>query len=444
MLSTLKQNHFAANAKLVDRFEKHPNITTEVLKSRGTTFEILEALTPSLQTPKLISSAYGQFETILLTIPEWVFLDPPADRDPYKNVYTNLVSKLPKTTNLVILTHQKSLAACQEWVNALGASTRTKIGAAPDNLNFSIWAEDAYCIALDQTDNETYFIESAAFDRYDDEYIADEVAKFTDLEISLANVYFQGGNVLIGDDYWLIGLDYPNNSFKLDFIKQEGAESKLEATRRVYGKLMDHGRTLYPIGTHLPVPKEAAIPQQINGTLWNHIVYRGNRAGTTQPLFHIDMFITLLGKSASGNNLVMVADPSMARQTLGELDFVVFASQFSMQAVFDDIAKRLQDIGFEVIRNPLPPAYAVNLQKKEISWYFATANNALVQVTPTSKDIWVPQYGFGDFSELAATDMQTRRILEAQGFTVHALGDFHPFALGLGAVHCIKKYIART
>jgi hypothetical protein len=27
---------------------------------------------------------------------------------------------------------------------------------------------------------------------------------------------------------------------------------------------------------------------------------------------------------------------------------------------------------------------------------------------------------------------------------VHRLGDFHPFAVNLGAVHCVKKYLSRS
>ncbi len=444
MIKNLRSNHFTSNPNFIDRFEKDSKISSAQLKSRGIAFEILESLVPGLTNPKLISSSIGAFDQILLTIPSWVFLDPAQERDPYLNVYSDLVNKLPSTTKLIILTNKDAEVECNNWLVQLGIAGRTTLGFAPKGLHFSIWAEDAYCMAKDVDSGKTFFIESASFDRYDDEYIADEVSKFTDLQLSLANVYFQGGNVLIGDDIWLIGLDYPNKSFDLGYIAQNQGENKLEATRRVYGKLMDHQRTLYPIGTHLPVPAQTIIPQVINGQTWNHVVYRGNHQGTTQPLFHIDMFITLLGKSISGKNLVMVADPSIAADVLGDTEIVKFSSQFSMQSVFDDIAKRLEDIGFDVIRNPLPSAYAVDKKKKRILWYFATANNSLVQVKENSKDIWIPQYGFGSFPELSTTDLKNREILESVGFTVHGLGDFHPFATGLGAVHCISKYVSRV
>ena len=443
MIEKLKNTHFNINPNLVDRSAKDLQITPSLLARRAMAFEMLGDLSTRIQSPKLVSSSVGSIDSLLLTIPGWVFTDPPASRDAYKDAYTDLLRKLPAATKFIILTNQSAEQSCKSWIESLEMDDRATIVIAPDELKFSIWAEDAYCMAVDQATSETFFIESVAFDRYDDEYVADEVSNATNLKLSLADVYFQGGNVLIGDDYWLLGMDYPAKSFEYGFITQGPSESKLDATRRVYGKLMDKHRVLFPIGTHLAVPQEAKIPQQIEGETWHHHVFRGNGSGTSQPLFHIDMFITLLGRK-SGKPLVMVGDPSMATKTLGDLDFVKFAEQFSMQSVFDNIADRLSQLDFTVIRNPLPPAYFVDHANKEIKWYFATPNNALVQVLNNEKQIWLPQYGFGAFAELAATDKQTKDILENEGFTVHALSDFHPFAAGLGAVHCITKYIGRS
>jgi hypothetical protein len=57
--------------------------------------------------------------------------------------------------------------------------------------------------------------------------------------------------------------------------------------------------------------------------------------------------------------------------------------------------------------------------------------------------VLIPSYGHGPYSHLEATDARNREIWEELGFEVRLLGDFHPFAQGLGAVHCIKKYLAR-
>ena len=81
--------------------------------------------------------------------------------------------------------------------------------------------------------------------------------------------------------------------------------------------------------------------------------------------------------------------------------------------------------------------------RKERTWYFATSNNALVQNGP-SKIVWLPSYGHGNWSELAETDKANAAMWEEMGYAVKMLSDFHPFAENLGAVHCIKKYLARS
>jgi hypothetical protein len=137
---------------------------------------------------------------------------------------------------------------------------------------------------------------------------------------------------------------------------------------------------------------------------------------------------------------VLVGDPKLAARLLG-----VPLWPHSMSEVFDDIARGLKQLGFTVIRNPLPLVYVDDPENKERLWYFATSNNALVQVPARGqKIVWLPTYGHGAWAELAATDRRNREIWERLGFEVRLLGDFHPFAENLGALHCIKKYLKRV
>jgi hypothetical protein len=114
-----------------------------------------------------------------------------------------------------------------------------------------------------------------------------------------------------------------------------------------------------------------------------------------------------------------------------------------MVPIYNDIAGKISQMGFRVIRNPLPLVYQDDPSERMRYWYFATANNALVQVEGQTKNVWLPTYGHGDWSELQATDAANRQIWEGLGFQVQMLEDFHPFAFNLGAVHCIKKYLNR-
>jgi hypothetical protein len=152
------------------------------------------------------------------------------------------------------------------------------------------------------------------------------------------------------------------------------------------------------------------------------------------------MFITLAGRDASGVYRILVGDPQMAAEAL---DIPLWPH--GMQAVFDNIARGLSRQGFQVIRNPLPLVYVDDPESKERMWYFATANNALVQLGGQAENhVWLPTYGHGNWVTLQKTDQMNREIWGSLGFSVSMLGDFHPFAENLGAVHCIKKYLNRV
>ena len=96
-----------------------------------------------------------------------------------------------------------------------------------------------------------------------------------------------------------------------------------------------------------------------------------------------------------------------------------------------------------MIRNPLPLVYVDDAEARSRYWYFATANNALVEITDDRRRVWLPAYGFGAWTDLSATDRANVEVWRKLGFEATLLADFHPFAENLGAVHCIKKYLSR-
>ncbi|MEC4886613.1 MAG: hypothetical protein SAL70_35645 [Scytonema sp. PMC 1070.18] len=152
---------------------------------------------------------------------------------------------------------------------------------------------------------------------------------------------------------------------------------------------------------------------------------------------------TVSGSTSINFNLLFAVDLKLFWSSLDNRDRSPVV--YGMAEIFDDIAQTLQNMGFEVIRNPLPITYVDYPEFKTRSWYFATANNCLIQIDSSSgNDVWLPTYGHGDWMDLAVIDAENKRIWEELGFKVHQLADFHPFAQNLGSVHCIKKYIERS
>jgi hypothetical protein len=390
--------------------------------------------------PQLVSSAHGEIAHLLLTIPAYAAERVSGRANPIASAYKDLLAKLPPDVKYTVLTHESVEKTVALWFKGAGVAA-VELLSVPDHLHFSVWAEDGYAIVEDAEAGGRFFVEPFEFPRYADGLIADFVSNNSELRHTQAPLYFQGGNILIGDDFFFIGGDYPANSLRYvgRVIVPDEGEEPADAVHRLYRHYLDDARRLYIIGSTIPVPYEAARPVTIDGEEWTEHLYVGNKKGTVQPLFHIDMFMTLAGRNAAGQYQVVVGDPGLAAAALGIPPWL-----HAMQEVFDDIARGLEQRGFVVHRNPLPLAYVDDEASKARTWYFATANNALVQITDASdRRIWLPAYGFGNWKALQATDEANVKLWESLGFKATLLTDFHPFAENLGAVHCIKKYLRR-
>lgn len=438
--NSLRERHYAKISGLVRRNAR--DLTPEDLDQHALAKAMLEKISHGgLGSPKLVSSAHGVISQLLLTIPSYAANSGAGETNPLAATYIDLLAKLPRTIKYIVLTHDSSAVTVAQWFADLAIGD-VDIITVGEHLNFSIWAEDGYVVATDSVSQRTFFVEPFSFPRYADGLIADFVSNSSSLGNTQAPLYFQGGNILIGDDFFFVGADYPAKS--LDYIKQvivpDPGETPVATVRRLYRTYLDSSKDLYYVGSSIPVPAQLKRTIVIDGQQWIETLYAGNHAGTTQPLFHIDMFITLAGRDGAGKYQVFVGDPSLAAEALG-----IPLWPHAMQGVFDNISQYLESLGFRVLRNPLPLAYIDDPSTKQRTWYFATSNNALVQILPSGgKSVWLPAYGFGGWQALTTTDQINVKAWEAIGFKATLLSDFHPFAENLGAVHCIKKYLART
>lgn len=428
----IRERHYIRIPGLRPRTEG--DLTSEFMKVRSavTKFTRIDRAKP--KQPSLISSFRGSMERLLFSIPTYAV-------QRLASTYQDLFQKLPQTTHIVVLVHEATKSKVEDLIRISGLAQRSTVVSAPDHLQFSIWAEDAYAIAKDTTSGDTYFVEPFSFPRFGDSLIADFIANSTDLKDTQSPIYFQGGNLLIGDSFFMIGADYPAESLNYvnAHLQPSPGEQPTDLIHRLYSEYLDTSRNLIYVGSSVPVPKQETRTISLDGQQWKEVLYFGNKEGTSQPIFHIDMFISLAGRSESGTFVLLVGDPSLAADVLNTP-----VLPHAMNEVFNNIAWFLEGKGFQVIRNPLPLVYVDDLYKRLRIWYFATSNNLLVQNRgEESKAVWMPTYGHGRWSKLTATDDCNARIWESLGFEVHRLGDFHPFAENLGALHCIKKYIAR-
>ena len=387
--------------------------------------------------PSLIATAAGSIARILLTIPSYAVEGGAAN--PYGVVYRDLLGKLPAVTELVILTHEGVASVVRGWLRDAGRTARAEVVETDDFLGFSVWAEDGYVVVADEG-AVGGFVEPAAFPRYGDALVADSVSAAAGLSLYQAPLHLQGGNVLIGDDFFFIGIDYPLLTFEEGILEAPSQAAQDGVLREVYRRYLDARREFVGVGTTLPVPPEERREFRLGGATWVEDLYAGNAPGTRQPIFHIDMFVSLAGRGADGRYRVLVGDPREAARLTGEP-----LQAHAMAPVFDDIARGLARRGYAVTRTPLPLVYADDEDARLRSWYFATSNNVLVHAPAGERPtVFIPTYAHGPFATvLDATDARNAEIWEGLGYDVVSLADFHPFASNLGAAHCIKKYLAR-
>lgn len=403
--------------------------------------------------PRMISSAHGPIRHLMLWYP------PETEQSkPYRAVYRALLRLLPAETRITMVVHPDAAADAEELASKRAGTV--ELVTTPDWLAFSVWAEDA-CVVVEDVGSDpplTYLVESYDFPRAGDQLLADFVAQATSIQSTQLPLIFQGGNVLIGDSFILIGRDYLDDSIQsvqengqLEAFPYEGSPAEQETfIRDLFRKTFDPEREI-----HFLESDPAARPEnklvKVDGEVWLDEFDAG--WGNRQPIFHIDMFVSLAGRDPqTGRYRAFVGDPGIANEMLG------WETQpHDLVAEFDAIAAQLEQLDFDVTRTPLVhvarkdprPGQLVLPNGKRAAfvarqrWYHATSNNCLVQIDGEHQDVWLPTYGHGPRKALRQIDAEHAEIWQRIGFTVHLLPDFDTFAFNLGALHCIKKYLAR-
>jgi hypothetical protein len=385
-----------------------------------------------LPAPTLISTLHGPIRRVLFTVPYWVLrYGHQAEVRPYRDAYEALLTRLPEQAERVVVTHAEAARLCTPWVDGLGIANRTSVVVVPDDEKFTVWAQDP-CVVGTSGRGEPHLVSPASFARDDDALVLHRVADQLGLKHTVSQLAFQGGNILVGDDFWLVGED------ALRRTVAEGLAGDRAAAERLFVASLETRRTLRVVNARNDVPGPSTRHVDPADASWQESVHTGNYEGSRQPLFDIDTFISLAGRGDDGVYRLLVGDPRLAAQlTRTPLP------DHALADAFDDVAAQLDSLGFRVLRNPLPLVFRDDRVLRIRWWYFATSNNVIAEIDGDTKRVWLPTYGDADFPELASIDARNEEIWEGLGFSVERLTSFHVFARGLGAAHCICKCLAR-
>ena len=475
MISNSLYRQLVPDAPKHKRTEADPQPLDEVLVTRKSAAKSirLESAKPGLGKPKLISTYQGEIRRLLFSFPDYAVAN-----SELSDAYRSLLRELRPGTRFVVTHNAVHRTTLEGWFTSAGHSADAITWVQmPEFALFTVWAEDAYVGLVDEEDGTAYLMEPWEFRRAGDSLIADAVEEYTgDIRASQSPLIFQGGNCLVGENHWFLGRDYFIDSIELlgrnrTPISAPEGQTQSDFLREVFAQYLDASRELVLLGSSLAIDMRDLISAKADGRYFLDVTRGGT--GTFQPIFHIDMLMTLVG--SDGDNFhVMVADPTIADDMLGT------TSPYSLAGAYNLIARQLEDAGLSIIRNPIVhwPTEGRTLtlsDLREISaeppvdevlqaaiddlagpgandssdvtvrdWHHITWNNCLVENSRTvGKHVYLPTFGHGTKSALQAVDDHMKSMWEGLGFQAHMLGDFNPFAERLGVVHCIKKYLER-
>ncbi|WES62844.1 hypothetical protein P0L94_10270 [Microbacter sp. GSS18] len=426
---------------------------------------------PGLQEPSLIPSADGAIERILFVLPTWALTRPDLVEG-----YRSVIRELRPGTHFVVV-HQDAADEVAAWFADAGHEPgNVTLVPVPEHVALTDWAEDAYAALKDTDSPQTILMEPWEFARAGDALIAQYVQDYAGIPASQAPLIFQGGNILVGGSFWLLGRDYVAESEELltggrPPVNLPADRPVTDALASLFAEYLEAQRELLVLGTDEPIGLRDYYGAMSERGFTLDMPSGG--AGMYQPIFHIDMFVTLLGPASDGRYEVTVGSPRLADEALGT------SSPYALDDVYDAAAAALEATGARVSRNPLVhhatfrgttnlatldqaaadygsedlrlaaaalrdlgagPDDEVHLR----DWHHITWNNCLVENSECEgRHVYMPTYG-ASYPELAPLDDRMEQWWTERGFTVHRLADFSPFAERQGVVHCITKYLGRS
>ncbi len=259
---------------------------------------LIETPPPS---PSLISSAHGRILDLLLCLPAYALENP--QENPLWERMRHLMLALPAHTHFTLATHRRTNNLLANLLQEANLTHRCRILAVDNQIDFTIWAQDPIAVGKDSQSGDHYILEPHTFLRSGDAYLADLLASAVGYRHTQAPLYFEGGNILVADDFFFLGADYPVETIQYigDMVTLQPGETRAQAVKKLFQQYLDKRRKLLVLGSTVPIPEQETRTFQKDGKEWKEHYYMKNEEGSVQPLFHIDMFVSLAGEMRRGS-----------------------------------------------------------------------------------------------------------------------------------------------
>lgn len=315
------------------------------------------------------------------------------------------------------------------------------------------WVQDPFTI-LSNTEGSSVLLEPMQTIHEGNAVLAEQISAETEHLIKSSRVLFEGGNILAGDDYVIIGENTRKANLRYhlgeEYLLKSETEEGVREIRRAKLELDQKLRVTFGVKYIIWVGLE-------NPLFLNHLKVKKENE-EWQPLFHIDLFISLAGRSHDkeyqGDELIFVGQlrqdsKKNYQDVTGEVTPEIKSDLDQLRDALDETAGYLKALEtnqdgprFDVVRLPL----GVVLGKEPVvySW-----NNCLVEYYQGIRRVYLPYFHHYPSHNRGKSDCKcaqctVTKAFKGRGFRVNWVdGAFDLFVNHRGSLHCLTKVLQR-
>lgn len=364
---------------------------------------------PSSSRRTLLPDCGGAIERIAVALTPRAL----APDDPLHDPIGRFIRTLSPSCTLVALTERREREHVESWLTGLMPACKLEVTAVvPDGafgrMPAAEWIQDRFLCGFEG--NEPRYVD--AHDGGSSPTACLGMAEGT--HVASSPVLVEGGNCLVGEDFWLVGCD----SVRATAERRRTVD--LETAAAEIGML--HDAPLHIVG----YATDAASRRRTG-----HDDGAPALANLRQPWFHLDLMVSVTGLRRSGRPHLLVADSRASGAPTSR--------EAEAQGVrLDAMVERLELAGFCVSRNPVAFAPGPTTASARPRAY----NNVLVDNWPRQR-VWLPQFANGE-PTMTALDHANRDVWADLGFEVIPLHGWAAATGFQGAARCVSKVLARA
>ncbi|MBZ9801080.1 hypothetical protein [Mesorhizobium sp. ES1-6] len=356
-----------------------------------------------------------------------------------------LVKCLATVTDIDVLADRDNPKLAQDWVTRVAPKGRFAMIPATDEKLNAIWIRDPF-LCKERGNHRTY-VKTGSHPQ--EARQADWLAAVDGSTIASLKVVLDGGDCLVGQDYWLAGVQAVHETVrinKITYLDACMAISKIDRRRlhiagyrardlksRLYWILVEARKRAkkYLAVQPLQAWTDTNIISPYIRIILEMIYILRHPEELLQPWAHIDLVLALTGikDETTGKPIVLVANPTLAPSC------PVDGAAHTQNDPLDALEVYLKEIGYCVRRNPAPFSGPKGDARRLFPY-----NNVIVSNDPDI--VWLPQFALADgtFADADAANVEIWRQL---GFKVIPVPGWCAFLLSDGAIRCATKTLVR-